>query len=93
MKKLLVIAVALLLCVAIMSPALAEYGYIRLSQIPHELPVLPIIDICYNRTEQHVVLVVQDQPEGRLPAGLSGREHRVEIHFVGDVHGTPLVFS
>ena len=34
MKKLLVIAVALLLCVAIMSPALAEYGYTHLSQIP-----------------------------------------------------------
>ena len=34
MKKLLVFAAALLLCVAIMCPALAEYGYTRVSDIP-----------------------------------------------------------
>ena len=34
MKKLLVFAVALLLCIAIMSPVLAEYGYTSVSKIP-----------------------------------------------------------
>ena len=34
MKKLLVFAAALLLCAAIMCPALAEYGYTRVSDIP-----------------------------------------------------------
>ena len=34
MKKLLVFAAALLLCVAIMCPALAEYGYTKVSDIP-----------------------------------------------------------
>ena len=34
MKKLLVFAAALLLCAAIMFPALAEYGYTRVSDIP-----------------------------------------------------------
>ena len=34
MKKLLVFAVALLLCIAIMSPVLAEYGYTYVSKIP-----------------------------------------------------------
>ena len=34
MKKLLVFVTALLLCIAIMSPALAEYGYTNVSKIP-----------------------------------------------------------
>ena len=34
MKKLLVIAIALLMSIAIMGSALAEYGYTDLSQIP-----------------------------------------------------------
>ena len=34
MKKLLVFAAALLLCATIMCPALAEYGYTRVSDIP-----------------------------------------------------------
>ena len=54
MKKLLVFAAALLLCAAIMCPALAEYGYTKVSDIPMAVDVTFRVDFD-AKGEPHIV--------------------------------------